>query len=233
MGNNLKIEIHGCATGAPQPDAPTPCSASTNDAQTVPADWVAVDEIDGRPDIWWPFHPRQPLDFQPAIQEGDYVRLVGTVWEDDPHNHGRCWGDDDEGGHGWYELHPVDFMGKLDSFEPNPPRSTASVIAACSAGQVDVDLRPPDPQPAGAGPHYEEIITVNEGTTRSVTVHPDRITVHLDVGDRFWAYYRLFWGSPIPQPDPPMPAACPRGQMCCESGDDGCSLCVPSDRSCP
>jgi len=35
---------------------------------------------------------------------------VGTLWEDDPREFGKCWDGADEGGHGWYELHPVDFI---------------------------------------------------------------------------------------------------------------------------
>lgn len=174
VGNNLKIEIHGCATGVQQeePANRTLCSASTNSPETVPTDWVAADDVDGDPIIFWPFHPRHPLDFQPGvIEEGKYVRLVGTLWEDDPHEFGRCWDDEDEGGHGWYELHPVDFMAMFEDFAPNPPQSTAQVIAACSAGEVDVDLRPPDPQPAGTVPRFEEILRVNEGTTRRFTTH--------------------------------------------------------------
>jgi hypothetical protein len=123
---------------------------------------------------------------------------VGTLWEDDPHSFGRCWGEDDEGGHGWYELHPVDFMAEIPTFEPVPPKSTAQVIAACDSGEVDVDLRPPGTQPAGMEPRYEEIITVDEDTRRSVTTLADRITVHLDVGGRFWGYYRVFWGPAPP-----------------------------------
>jgi hypothetical protein len=241
VGNTLKIEIHGCATGGVDPGTPNRvlCSAGTNDAQTAPVDWVAVDEIDGDARIFWPFNPQQPLTSQPGpIQVGDYVRLVGTLWEDDPHQHGRCWGDDDEGGHGWYEVHPVDFMGKIPSFEPAPSQSTAQVIAACASGAVDVDLRPPMPRPPGAEPRYEEVITVDEGTRRSVTTHSDRITVHLDVGERFWGYYRVYWGAappptnPPPPTDPP-PAHCPRGQRCCEPVAGGCALCAPVGSPCP
>jgi hypothetical protein len=235
VGNTLKIEIHGCATGTRDPELPNRvlCSAGTNDAQTVPADWVAVDEIDNDARIFWPFDPQRPLTSQPdAIQAGDYVRLVGTLWEDKPHEHGRCWGDNG-GGHGWYEVHPVDFMGKIPSFEPQPPQSTAQVIAACDSGAVDVDLRPPMPQPAGTIPHYEEIITVDEGTTRSVTTHADRITVHLDVGGRFWGYYRVSWVA-APSPTNRPLARCPRGQQCCEEEADGsCAVCAAADGSCP
>lgn len=192
VGNNLKIEIHWwdkTRWGA------------------VPRDWVEADDVDGDPNIHWPFHPQRPLDFQPGeIHEGDYVRMVGTLWEDEPHNHGRCWDDEDEGGHGWFELHPVDFMAKFNDFAPNPPQSTAQVIAACRAREVEVDLRPPSPQPAGTVPRFEEILRVNEGTTRRITTHSDHITVHLDVRDRFWGYYRVYWGSPLPSPPTSTPS---------------------------
>jgi hypothetical protein len=217
VGNNLKIEIHGWDRRRWGP---------------VPRDWVAADDLDGDSNIFWPFHPRRPLNFQAVeIREGQYVRMVGTLWEDDPHNFGRCWDDENEGGHGWYELHPVDFMAMFDEFAPNPPSSTAQVIAACNAGMVNIDLRPPSPQPTGMVARFEEVIRVNENTTRYVTTHSDHITVHLDVGDRFWAYYRVYWGNPL-QP-PATPPRCPIGQKCCEVLNGRCSQCVPTNSSCP
>jgi hypothetical protein len=219
VGNNLKIEIHGW---------------DKNRWGAVPIDWIAADDIDGDPNIFWPFHPRHPLDFQPGdIQVDHYVRLVGTLWEDNPHQYGKCWDGADEGGHGWYELHPVDFMAMFNDFAPAPPQNTAQVIAACNAGIVDVNISPPSPQPAGKAPRYEEVIRVNEDTIRSVSTHSTHITVHLDVGDRFWAYYRVYWGDPTPTPSPTPPRPCPRGQKCCEPANGGCLKCVPTNASCP
>jgi hypothetical protein len=120
-------------------------------------------------------------------------------------------------------------MARFDDFAPAPPMSTGQVIAACDAGKVDVDLRPPGPKPFGMVPRFEEVVRVNENTTRSVTTHSDRITVHLDVGDRFWAYYRVYW---VPS-TPSTPPLCPSGQKCCGTANGKCSQCVPINSSCP
>ena len=164
---------------------------------------------------------------------GQYVRLVGTLWEDDPHDLGRCWDGPTEGGYGWYELHPVDCMGRIELFAPTPPRSTARVIAACGAGDVEVPLSPPGPRPPGMVPRFEEVVRVNERTTRRFTTRPGSVVVDLDVGGRFWAYYRVYWGDSLPPPPPSRPRTCPTGEKCCEPVAGGCARCVPINRACP
>jgi hypothetical protein len=121
-------------------------------------------------------------------------------------------------------------MARFNDFAPTPPISAGQVIAACSAGTVDVDIRPPGPRPSGMVARFEEVVRVSENTTRSVTTRTDRITVHLDVGNRFWAYYRVYWGAPPPSAPP---IECPIGQKCCGTTNGKCFRCVPANTPCP
>ena len=54
---------------------------------------------------------------------GDYVRLVGTLWKDGAHAPGSgyaatCWDQQSTANVGWQEMHPVDFMERLDYVPP-------------------------------------------------------------------------------------------------------------------
>jgi hypothetical protein len=66
-------------------------------------------------------------------------------------------------------------------------------------------------------------------------MHSDHITVHLDVGDRFWGYYRVYWDNPQPPPPPPPPQRCSASQQCCGTvnPDGSCDDCWPRGRPCP
>jgi IPT/TIG domain len=110
----------------------------------------------------WIYDPLRPPG-TPAgavLKVNDYVRIVGTLWEDDPHTSDSsnahdaqvCW---DEGfnhtgisfdghtfGRGWFEVHGVDYMAILWPAEaPKPPRppetaSTFSVLSLCGGARV-------------------------------------------------------------------------------------------------
>ena len=80
-----------------------------------------------RPDVVAPI----PFDFDApphtsatpagAFKLGDYVRIVGTLWEDENHNGAEpCYeGTVRSARRGWTEIHPVDFMARIPS--PRPP----------------------------------------------------------------------------------------------------------------
>lgn len=107
---------------------------------------------DGTPNVTGPF----PLDLgnaPPAFQVGDYIRVVGTLWEDGPHINGcqwytifnrqhnvqcdkvneakQCWNQGSTSGRGWKEIHPVDLMEKIPA--PAYPHSVYA-YAACTTG---------------------------------------------------------------------------------------------------
>ncbi|SRR6266568_738594 len=163
----------------------------------APDDWRPVPE---NKEARWSFDPGDPPSMQPGLlQKGDYVRAVGTLWEDSPHGMAGCWA-----GRGWLELHPVDFLARLD---PPPPHATTfKLIAICGTtaiGGVDHDIFPPGPRPsATATVGFEEIPdsaftlwdSVQPPTGSRVKVMSDRIRVHLSLREgKFKAAYVVFW----------------------------------------
>lgn len=58
-----------------------------------PTGWIRSEDLtpksDGQPFCasgdFWPFDPQKPLDFQPGITVGNYVRVVGALITDSPH----------------------------------------------------------------------------------------------------------------------------------------------------
>jgi hypothetical protein len=182
----------------------------------------------GHPGVAWSFDPFDP----PAapgvggpLAAGDYVRMVGMLWEDAPHedsDEGRsgddadhtqdgkqCWksGRHDRGGvgRGFSELHPVDYLAKLAA-----PRRTDRlyVVALCGdAANVARDVRPPDPRPPGATAAFEEFLDLEFTNLGSVTrhrvrPHDEHITIDVITRNRtngtrgkFKAVYRVFWST--------------------------------------
>lgn len=52
--------------------------------QSAPADWVSVPSPNCE-GMSFPFDPRQPISFLPALANGQYVRMMGSLVTDDPH----------------------------------------------------------------------------------------------------------------------------------------------------
>jgi len=91
-----------------------------------------------------------------AFYAGDYVRMVGLLWEDEPHtvdNHGawnngndalpakNCWDSNFYGQtRGWAEIHSVDFMTRLTP--PGDPHLVAA-YAICISGGSSISFREP------------------------------------------------------------------------------------------
>jgi len=121
--------------------------------------WIPFDfsGSGGRAGLHWiydPFNP--PILSAPPPDEPAYVRVVGTLWEDEPHtgsSHGlehtaqSCW---DEGhnhtgtsfdghqfGRGYFEIHGVDYMAIVPRVgRPAINSSKFSVLALCSGATV-------------------------------------------------------------------------------------------------
>jgi hypothetical protein len=225
LGNNawggpnalvLHVEINGWGSN--------PETAEVRMRQLPPPDgWDTPNETPG---VAWAFDPYRPPTMpglEVGLVSGDYVRMVGLLWEDDPHvdsdenrsgvdadrtDHGKhCWksGDHDEGrnGRGFSEVHPVDYLAELS---PPQRNDTLFVVALCDESSLEYDIFPPGPQPPRAYVAYEEFIDseftrLGAVTRKRVTVMDDR--VHLDIivrprtGGRaepkFKAIYRVFW----------------------------------------
>jgi hypothetical protein len=176
---SLKVEINDWEMRSPpgwngvwQPNANPPhCAVST---PSVPAGWQTFDRHAGErgfaPGNHWIFDPTGPgTPADPDLKAGDYVRLVGTLWEDEPHNKSDCWAegathagisfDGHNFGRGWFEIHGVDFMAVLSHVDapadappvaPRPPEKagTFSVLTLCNGAQVtDWEISAP-----GGGP---------------------------------------------------------------------------------
>jgi hypothetical protein len=110
--------------------------------------------------VGWPFDPTNPLGTGtldgcgPSLTNCAYVRLVGTLWEDEPHIHDGnneqkdakgCWhgGATGQGsfGRGYFEIHPVDFMARVQP--TNPHNETQAVVAMCdSSTAITISLLP-------------------------------------------------------------------------------------------
>ncbi len=211
----------------------------------VPSDWMAMEATPG---VYWPFDPSNPPSEKSIpLREGDYVRLVGTLWEDEPHiypwnpfrsNYGDNRGgeigntakaDWDEGstkGRGWFEIHPVDFMARIDDpgilyhFQDNISsalRSAFEIITIIGETKFIRDIRPPGKplfQDSTVG--FEEFIdgdftvypSIGIGTdavgSHEVIKMDDMIQVRVSTkkgsfwghGAKFKAAYRVFWIDP-------------------------------------
>jgi hypothetical protein len=182
-------------------------------------DWTEVDQPDnhGQPRrLFWPIDPRDPPDVTPnrgPLKVGDYVRIVGTLWEDGPHIGGaperggafgdqakRCWNDDFTAGRGWFEIHPVDFLARIDP--PQAPHDTVEVISICGETELHRSITPPGPKPSPTSmAGVEEIIDRDFTNDASEAVHQsvpsgDQVTLDLRIaapGPKFKALYRVFW----------------------------------------
>jgi hypothetical protein len=151
----VKVEVNGWEERSP------------SDWPGVPLGWEPHDNNAGQPGYvrgtHWIYDPLRPpgTPANSMLKPNDYVRIVGTLWEDDPHTSQssgtahdaqECW---DEGfnhtgisfdghtfGRGWFEMHGVDFMAVLSPAEATRPvrppetASTFSVLTLCGGAQV-------------------------------------------------------------------------------------------------
>jgi hypothetical protein len=114
----------------------------------------------GAQNIYYPF----AVEFR----QGDYVRMVGTLWEDGPHINGtvvagidwacnfnpklteadcgvvneakKCWNSDSTQGRGWTEMHPVDLMERLGFGGAPSPIAYAWALCTGSGDSANVDM---------------------------------------------------------------------------------------------
>lgn len=197
--------------------------------------WVQAEYTGTTPSkpIWWPFdlpilHGADvtnpywyfpPLAGQPganrvALVRGDYVRLVGTLWEDGPHIPGdtdwdaptipanlaqKCWWEAYQHTHGWAELHSVDYLVKI---EPPLEHHVVSDYVLCADGsntgsttQVDEWVYPPLLYPFS---HVTAVNTVFDTTPRSNLSGQNPLPVAWYGGNSFRAYQQAAAGGGNP-----------------------------------
>jgi hypothetical protein len=163
-----------------------------------PKDWekkVAGSDQSANDPHFWAFDPTSPVGLTSGpLQVGDYVRLVGTLWEDvnhistdtneDSKTDGRggpdgewakrCWDAGSTARRGWSELHPVDFMARTP--ETSHPTEKLEMIALCGDTDFETDLFPPGPRPSSTSiAAAEELIDGAFTVYRSIDV--DQLTI--------------------------------------------------------
>jgi hypothetical protein len=194
-----------------------------------PADWCFLNDFIRGPgvDVFAPYDwnhpPRDPaLPDNGPLRVGDYVRIVGTLWEDWDHGVGSCWNHASRRAH--VEIHPVDFIARI----PAPlgpggvPRARSGVGSggACVGPNVLPEealvafvVAPSVPRP---GPNWslrtEEIINPFFTDRRSIVpqsevasgptgISNDALHVRMTVRSRggwqgqgrYWAAWRAWW----------------------------------------
>ena len=121
-----------------------------------PAGWVG-DPDPAYADNAWPFPPKLPFDDGSGRQlnEGDYVIVSGTLWQDSGHRPSSgepdfdqrdCWFRSFPGQDGWLEIHPADMVRRVAA--PKVRKHT-QVVALCAppnqTKSVTMDLVPFEP----------------------------------------------------------------------------------------
>lgn len=168
-----------------------------------PADWCFPTSV---ANIFAPFDLENPPHHSATdpgrFRAGDYVRIVGTLWEDDAHG-ASCW--KAPGSHsaqrGWLELHSVDFMARLPAeargqvnTSPDGKRPTAiATLGVCIPSSVGgatevkrIDVFPATARPPGhwraAAREVRSADFTNEGTATTVLSRTaDRVQVQATV----------------------------------------------------
>src|SRR4051794_4546515 len=174
---------------------------------------------------FWPFHPSNPLPWQPPLAVGDYVRIVGSLITDAPHG-GDPFDDFTLGESNparWTEIHPPDIIERLPDKQRNETLQAVRVWAKPrQASVLDVDLPAPPRPPWAESLHVTEVVlpgtrqeSIVKGnatkTGAALTVLGDRVHVHVMVSGtlagaavpapgRFAAVYRVFWMGSRPVP---------------------------------
>ena len=104
---------------------------------TAPAHWRPLPDDDN---AWFPFDPRDPRDTADPLTPGDYIVMRGSLFEDLEHAPGSSWESTPNGGHGWHEIHPPDWIERVAPPSANL-RLTAVSVAVCTPGTTGPEVR--------------------------------------------------------------------------------------------
>jgi hypothetical protein len=218
----IKIEIDGWERGGRIPTGGSP----SRDYGPAPAGWVAGTGPGSDPYVRWPFDPYRPLGNAGVgpLKDGDYVRIVGTLWEDQVHGSSgvtSCWQDGPTIGRAHMEIHPVDYLARVVPAVRAQP-STYTALTLCDNASINaMDIMPPAGGPPGAPIGLERMI-VGDFTTQTTSpplsfeTLADRVRVTVGAPNwqdssgshkgKFFALFRVFWNVP-----------CPTGKTLCQS----------------
>ena len=95
-----------------------------------PAGWTSQLPNAQDPNSWFPFNPLDPGNTGRNLQDGDYVVMRGTIWQENGHD--GCTGDLWEsvpapGFAGFAEMHPPDWIVRVGGPNPNLRTSTGRI----------------------------------------------------------------------------------------------------------
>jgi hypothetical protein len=233
----IKIEIDGWERGNRIPTSGSP----SRDYGPAPPGWVAGTGPGSDPNVLWPFNPHSPLGNMGdgPLKDGDYVRLVGTLWEDQEHDSAgvtTCWQDGPTPGRAHMEIHPVDYLARVVPAKRVQP-STYTALTLCDNATIDaMEIMPPEGGPSEA-PVGVEPMTVGAFTTptTSPALKIDKLAdrVRVTVGapnwqdssgahkGKFFAVFRVYWDTP-----------CPTGQTLCQNSCVDSQSFQTDDRNC-
>jgi hypothetical protein len=230
----VKVEIDGWLEGGR--------IRPPHDYGPAPVGWSPTANTDQR--VSWVFDPDNPpseSQYTGPLQPGDYVRLVGTRWEDGPHTSGGvggCWNEGFTAGRGWIEMHPVDYMARITQVPRtgHGPYDANSwdVLTLCDNASVSGwEVMAPGPRPAPNATFGFERQVIGDFTALAhlnpplsvSTMLGDRIQVTVGAQNwndgflnlvshrgRFLAFFRVFWNLPPPPPTPTVTLTLPCGE---------------------
>ena len=237
----IKIEIDGWERGNRIPTSGSP----SRDYGPAPAGWVPGTGQGSDSHVLWPFNPDRPLGNTGAgpLKAGDYVRIVGTLWEDQVHDPDRvasCWQDGPTVGRAHMEIHPVDYLARVVPATRALP-STYTALALCDNATIDgMEIMPPDKRPAGA-PVAVDWTAVGAFTTAGRPLDPEKLqdkgvvrvsAQALNWQDssgphkgKFFALYRVYWDAPCPAGKSSCQNSCVDDPQSFQNDDSNCGKC--------
>lgn len=91
-------------------------------------------------DNWFPYNPLNPDGGQEPLSAGDYVVLKGALWQDWPHGH-TPWPDAGFALQaGYLEIHPVDWIVRVESPIPGSHRSAVPIPICTEPSSSDTSI---------------------------------------------------------------------------------------------
>lgn len=132
---------------------------------TFPLGWQTYNVDPQARNVYWPYNPRHPLYWQDPLEDGQYVRMYGSIVTDDPHQHhktdiqgnsikalwnglGRAESDPSHPAQ-WTEMHSPDIISVL---KHKDKKETDTAVAICAdishtPQTLNITLRPPGTKP--------------------------------------------------------------------------------------
>ncbi len=121
---------------------------------------------------FWPYDPRLLRSGQ-KLEDGEYVRVAGTLWQDADHGGVTRWTSLKPAFGGWFEIHPVDWI--VRSTPPTVPKTIRMVEMINWLPTDDFaetrNLAPSNPMPNGAVLRCRELIDGRFADPASVIQH--------------------------------------------------------------